>query len=86
MSVAEPEAASTIIDLQLIEKQEEINKLTKKLSSIEEENSQISKQNVINSYSLVIKKNYWWKITNFEIEFTKNCWLYTYTEKSNKVH
>lgn len=54
MSVAEPEAASTIIDLQLIEKQEEINKLTKKLSSMEEENSQISKQNVIISYSLVI--------------------------------
>lgn len=53
MSVAEPEAASTIIDLQLIEKQEEINKLTKKLSSVEEENSQISKQNVISSYSLV---------------------------------
>lgn len=56
MSVAEPEAASTIIDLQLIEKQEEINKLTKKLSSMEEENSQIFKQNVISSYSLVIKK------------------------------
>lgn len=55
MSVAEPEAASTIIDLQLIEKQDEINKLIKKLSSMEEENSQISKQNVINSYSLVIK-------------------------------
>lgn len=58
MSVAEPEAASTIIDLQLIEKQEEINKLTKKLSSMEEENSQISKQNVISSYSLVIKKKF----------------------------
>lgn len=60
MSVAEPEAASTIIDLQLIEKQEEINKLTKKLSSMEEENSQIFKQNVISSYSLVIEKKRRW--------------------------
>lgn len=53
MSVAEPEAASTIIDLQLTEKQEEINKLTKRISSMEEENSQISKENVISCNSLV---------------------------------
>lgn len=53
MSIAEPEAASTIIDLQLIEKQEEINKLTKKISSMEEENSHISKENVTSSYRLI---------------------------------
>lgn len=52
MSVGEPEAASTIIDLQLLEKREEINRLTKKLSSMEEE----SKKNVTNSNSLVSRK------------------------------